>query len=141
MARTNERSMQGWARGEKLLESPVDASVVRMVGEDEFRESGLIAATAPAGDNIIFLGRREKVDLEILEVTLQNQSGSTITAQLHASGYVLSGQWQVPGLSGQNFWSHPGFILMPGQVLYLRTQAAGQWAFEIRWRLYYGRKK
>lgn len=130
--------MRRWVRGDTLLDSPVLGHAVRMVGEDEFREQGIIAATAPAGDNVIFMGRREKVDVEVLEVTLQNQSAVTITAQLHASGYQLSGQWQ---LAAALFWSHPGFILMPGHVLYLRTQSAGQWAFEIRWRLYYGRSK
>lgn len=141
MVRTREASMHRWVRGDTLLDSPVLGHAVRMVGEDEFREQGLIAATAPAGDNVIFLGRREKVDLEILEVTLQNQSGSIVNCQLHASGYALSGLWQISGTNGSNFWSHPGFILMPGHVLYLRTQTAGQWAFEIRWRLYYGRSK
>lgn len=129
---------QRWQRGDRLLDSPVLGRGVRIVGEDEFREQGVISSTSPAGDNLIFLGRREKIDLEVLEVILQNQSPNTINSQLHASGAALSSQQNIP--SG-TIWCHAGFILMPGQVLYLRTQLSGQWSFELRWALYYGRKK
>jgi hypothetical protein len=127
-----------WQPGESLLDSPVMALPARIVGEDEYRDWGTIPSTAAAGDNLIFAGRREKVDLEILEVVLQNQSASTITAQLHVSGYMIGAAWLV---GAGTFWSEAGFILMNGQQLFLRTSTTGQWSFEVRWRLYYGRKK
>jgi hypothetical protein len=124
-----------WAAGQRLLDSPTLARAVRMVGEDEYRETGTFAA---AGDNLVWAGRREKIDLEILELTFQNRSSSVINAQVFLSGAAISGGWD---LTPAQIWAHPGFILMAGQQIFLRLSVAGLFSFEVRWRLYYGRKK
>lgn len=114
------------------MDSPVAAHPVRTVGEDEYRFVGSVSA---GGLNLIFGNSITPVDIEILEVTIQ--PASQVTAQITIGGVPITGQWTLQALQP---WSSPGFILERGKQVVLNLGSAVATAFEVRWRLYYGRQ-
>lgn len=120
------------ARWKTFLDSPVAAHPVRTVGEDEFRFVGSVSA---AGLNLIFGNSNTPIDLEILEVTIQ--PAAQVNATITIGGVPITGTWT---LSALQVWSSPGFILERGKQIVLLLSASVAVAFEVRWRLYYGRQ-
>lgn len=120
------------AEWETFLQSPVAAHPIRMVGEDEFRFVGSVSAV---NLNLIFGQSNTPVDIEILEITLQ--PASQVDATITIGGTPITGTWTLQALQ---FWSSPGFILERGKQIVLLLSAAVVVKFEVRWRLYFGRK-
>jgi|SRR5215831_17820603 len=126
------RTIQDYLELKTFLESPVAAFPVRTVGEDEYRFVGSCSAS---GLNLIFGQSIAPVDLEILEVTIQ--PSAAVVAQLTIGGVPITGGWT---LAASQPWSSPGFVLERGKQILLNLSTAVLTAFEVRWRLYYGRQ-
>lgn len=126
---------------DRSWDSPVKADYsVRLVGEDEYRAVPNIAGlNAVLGANLLFQGVQSMNDLEVLEVSIQNQGAASITAQLQLG--QNGPNYSIPALIPVNgLWTFPGFILSRAQQVWVNLSVASLIGYEVRWRFYYGRQ-
>jgi hypothetical protein len=127
---------------DRYWDSPVKADYsVRLVGEDEYRAVPPIAGlNAVLGPNLLFAGIQSMNDVEVLEVSIQNQGAVSITVQLQLG--VNGPNYSIPALIPvSGLWTFPGFILGRAQQVWANFSVASLVGYEVRWRHYYGRQE